>query len=117
MGVGDAQSVVGHGHVLVRSAAVPVLHFPFVQHAAAAVDNQFVQGKVCGEFRAAGPGKAELFAGKILNPFRQFFRADVAALPVMGAALGNQNTVAVLQLFQSCHAQHGLFQIAFVTGH
>ncbi len=58
-----------------------------------------------------------MFSGKILNPFRQLFRADVAALPVMGAALGNQNTVAVLQLFQGRNAKHCLFQIAFVTGH
>ena len=58
-----------------------------------------------------------MFSGEVPDPFRQLFRADVAALPVMGAALGNQNTVAVLQLFQGRNAKHGLFQITFVTGH
>ena len=97
MGISDAQAVVGHGNALVGSAAVTVLHLPFVQHAAAAVDDKPVRGQVCGKFRAAGPGKSEIFSGKFPDPFRQFFRADVATLAVVGAAFGDEDPVAVLQ--------------------
>ena len=81
------------------------------------MDHQPVGGQVCGKFRAAGPGKGKIFSGKFPDPFRQFFRSDVAALAVVGAAFGDEDTIAVLQSFQGGNAHDGLFQIPFVPGH
>ena len=37
---GNTQAVICHGYALVGSAMVAVLHFPFVEHATAAVDDE-----------------------------------------------------------------------------
>ena len=50
------------------------------------------------------------------DPAGQFHRADIVALAVMGAALGNQNGIAVLHGFQCGCPAHGLDQITLVPG-
>ena len=87
--VGDGDAVVGDGHALLLCAADAVLHFLFVQHARAAVNNQFIFAQIFGEACAAGPFKLRLCAGKFFNPGGQFNGADVAALAVMSTAFAD----------------------------
>ena len=89
MHTGDGDSVIGHGDPGSLGAFQPELHFFFVQHAAAAVDDQPERGKIFRETGSAGKLKLQ----------RQFDGPDIFALPVMGAALADQDSIAVLQLF------------------
>ena len=53
----------------------------------------------------------------IAQPAGDLDRADVVALAMMGTAFGNEDRVAVLQLFQGRDAADGRFQQALVPGH
>ena len=99
MHTGDGDSVIGHGDPGSLGAFQPELHFLFVQHAAAAVDDQPERGKIFRETGSAGKLKLQVFPGIILDPARQFDGPDIFALPMMGAALADQDSIAVLQLF------------------
>ena len=105
---GDYGAVVGEGDGLVGGGAHAVLDFAVVQHAAAAVDHHGIRGKVLWEFGAGAELEIQGLAGVLLEPVWQLYGSNVAALAVVGAALGDQNGVAVLQLIQPGSSVNGL---------
>ena len=83
----DNESVVGHRDVLILRAGDAVLHFPFIEHAAAAVDDQVVAAQVKGELPSAGETELNVVAlCELAYPMRQLDGADIVALPMMGAS-------------------------------
>ena len=93
-----------------------ILHFPLVQHAAAAVHDKCVLAHVLRKLITRGKRELHILTGKSANPVRQFFRADIAALAVMRAAFGDEHSIAILQRIQLCSTENRLPQIAFVSG-
>ena len=114
---GDGNTVVGEGNVLVQCALHAVAHFARGEHAAAAVDNRGKATQVLREARAGARFKGELRAGVAREPAGQLYGADVVALPMMRAAFGDEDAVAVLQRFQPCRAAHGSLQKALAARH
>ena len=92
-----------------------VFHLRFVEHTAAAVNDEGIFAQIVGKFGAGGEFKIELFAGVFPNPVRKLDRADIVALPVVRTSLGNKNRVAVLQLFKLSCTVNELLQIAFIA--
>ena len=115
--IGDGDAVVGNGHGLVSGALHAVLDFPAVEHTTAAVDDQGIRRQVFREIAAAGRFDADILMRIITKPAGNLDRADVVALAMMGTAFGNEDRVAVLQLFQGRDAADGRFQQALVPGH
>lgn len=114
---GDYGAVVGEGDGLVGGGAHAVLDFAVVQHAAAAVDHHGIRGKVLWEFGAGAELEIQGLAGVLLEPVWQLYGADVVALAVVGTALGDENGVPVLKVFQGGNACYCSFQEAFVICH
>lgn len=114
---GDYGAVVGERDALVGGAAHAVLDFAVVQHAAAAVDHKGVRGDVLWEFGAGAELEIQGLSGVLTQPGWQFYGADVVTLAVMGTALGDENRVPVLEIFQGGNACHGCLQEAFVVCH
>ena len=111
----DGDAVVRDGDGLLGGAAQARLHFALVQHARAAVNDERVRGEVIRELTARGEGKIDVPAGVAFHPARQLFRADVTALAVMCAALGDENRIAVFQTPQRRRAQNRRAQVALVA--
>jgi hypothetical protein len=59
------------------------------------VDYESVRGKVFGKIPARAPIEFQLTPSVITNPTRKLHGADVVTLPMMGAALGNQDEIPV----------------------
>ena len=74
-----------------------VLHFAAVEHTGAAVDNHTERREVQGIRAAAGEDQFDVLAGVLTDPPRKLDRPDVITLPVMRAAFGDEDFVAVLQ--------------------
>ena len=89
------QTVIGEGHALSESALHAAGHFALIEHAAAAVYDRLVARQILRELRAGAGLDAHIRAGTLTNPAGDFHRADVAALPVMRAALSDEHCVAV----------------------
>ena len=81
------------------------------------MDDQGIFLQIRRERQTRGSLKIQFFSAVRPDPGRKLHRSDIAALPVMGAALRNQNRVPVLQLSQSTHALQLFLQNAFITGH
>ena len=75
----------------------PVFHFLFMEHTAAAMHNKRIIFQIFGKFTAGGKGISRLYTRKFRNPMREFDGSNVTALAVMGAALGNQNLVTIME--------------------
>ena len=112
----DGNAIVGHRHIPLGAVPQTILHFPLVQHAAAAVHDKCVLAHVLRKLIARGKRELHILAGKSANPVRQFFRANIAALAVMRAAFGDEHSIAILQRIQLCSTENRLPQIAFVSG-
>ena len=109
---GDA--VVDDGKTgFLRMSDAPV-HFLFVEHTAAAVHAEFIPGQIFGKLAAGCEGVFWFRTGEFLNPRGHFHRADVTALTVVGASLGDEDSVPVLQLRQHSRAFHQFTEIPFV---
>ena len=79
--------------------------------------NQGIFLQIRREGKSRGSLKKQFFSAVFPDPGGKLHRSDIAALPVMGAALRNQNRVPVLQLSQSPHALQLFLQNAFIAGH
>ena len=112
----DGNAIVGHRHIPLGAVPQTILHFPLVQHAAAAVHDKCILAHVLRKLITRGKRELHIFAGKSANPVRQFFRANIAALAVMRAAFGDEHSIAILQRIQLCSTENRLPQIAFVSG-
>ena len=89
--MGDGDAVVGKGDPGVGGSLSAVLHFPLIEHAAAAVDHHGIRGKVLWEFGAGAELEIQGLAGVLLEPVWQLYGADVVALAVVGAAFADKN--------------------------
>ena len=117
MHLGDGHAVIGDGHPGSHGPLHPGLHLPVVEHTAAAVDGQRDAVKVLRKFAAGSEAELQVFfAGVAVDPRRQLHRADILALAMMGAALGDQHRIAIPQVIQRRRAPHHLFQLALVAG-
>ena len=114
--LGDGHAVVDHGDAGGLGDGDPVLHGGLVEHTAAAVDHQVEAGKVLGELSAGAKGEVKNLSGVIPNPAGDLHRADVVALAVVGAALGDQDPVPVLQLGKGLRPGGQCGKLAFVPG-
>ena len=85
--LGDGNAVVGDGHMAVQAVTDAGLHLPFVEHTAAAVDDQGVGREILGELPTGGEVIVQVAASVLFQPVRELLCADVPALPVMGTAL------------------------------
>ena len=90
----DNEPVVGHRHALVGGTLVAVAHFAFVEHARAAVDDDFVGPEVFGELRSGAGFDDDVLAAELLEPAGDFDGSDIVALTVVGAAFGDEDAVA-----------------------
>ena len=115
--MGDGNAVVGKWHARVGGGFPAVVHLPAVEHAAPAVDDQLVGGQILGEVPAGGVLQPQVFAGVLPQPPGDFHRADVLALAVVGAALGDEHPVPVLQPVDGGHAPDSILQKALIAGH
>ena len=95
MHLGYGYAIIGDRDMASGGMAESVLHFPLGKHTYAAVDDKRAVREVFREFRAGCKGKAEFFLGIFPNPCGQFYRADVAALPMVGAAFADKRYIAV----------------------
>lgn len=82
MDMRNSNSVIGHGHSLICRAFHPVTNFSFIQHTAAAVQNQSIGRQIFRKFRTGAKGKRKVFFRIFPKPSGQLYRADVLALPV-----------------------------------
>ena len=87
MHLGDGNAVVGDGHMAVQAVTDAGLHLPFVEHTAAAVDDQGVGREILGELPTGGEVIVQVAASVLFQPVGELLCADVPALPVMGTAL------------------------------
>ena len=92
----DSNAVIRHGHALFCAVPQAILHFPLTQHTAAAVNSERIAAQILGKLTAGGKFELYILSGKAADPVRQFFRADVTALSVMRAALGDEHRIAIL---------------------
>ena len=93
----DSRSIIRDRNAVCAARGQSGAHLLRVEHTSAAVDHERKVSRIVREFPAGREAEAQLFAGVGLQPARKLFRADVAALPVVRAALGDQDGVAVLQ--------------------
>ena len=98
--MGDCEAVVDDGNALRRGAGETRLHLFFVEHTAAAVDDQPDARKILRKLAAGGEPELRGCAGERADPRGELFGADVAALAVMGAALGDEHDVSVPERFK-----------------
>ena len=89
-------------------------HFTLIQHTAAAVNDELISGDVFREFSAGGEVEVWLLSGIFPDPVWEFSGTDIAALAVMGATLGDQDLIAILDAVQRPCAVDGLGEISFV---
>ena len=61
--MGNRYAIVCHGYPCLQTGFFPVLHFSFIQHAAAAVDHHGIRGKVLWEFGAGAELEIQGLAG------------------------------------------------------
>ena len=81
------------------------------------MDDQLVGGGIFWKIPAGGVLQLKLFSGVFPQPPGNLHRADVLALAVVGAALGNENFVAVLKPVNGSHALDSVREKALVPGH
>ena len=92
------------------------LHFPLVEHAAAAVHHQTVWTEILRKLPAVCKIVGWHFTCELIDPAGKLDRTDIIALLVMGTALGNQDPISVLQRGQCRRTPDGCFQTAFIPG-
>ena len=66
----------------------------FIEHTASAVYHERDIFEVFGEIPAGTEADIQLFSRCLTEEFREFHAADISALPVVSAALGNKNGIA-----------------------
>ena len=81
------------------------------------MNDQPVVRQLFREAVSAGHLKFQFLSRIFTKPGRNFKAADVVAHAVMGAALGNQHPIPVLQLFDGRHTLQRLREKALVPGH
>ena len=79
------------------------------------MDDERVGGEVLREAAARGEREPQRFSGVLLDPRRQLDGADVGALPVVRAPLGDQHAVAVAQRLDRGRAARRRLQHALVA--
>ena len=114
--MGDQGSVVREVGALVLGAFPAVHHFPFVEHTAAAVNDQRVLAQVFGESPARGEGELQVLARVVRDPPRNLHGPEILALTVMGTAFGHQNGVSVLELVHPHRTAYGGFENSLELG-
>ena len=83
----DRDPVICHGYFGVLGAFLAVSHLAFIQRAAAAVYDEPVFLQIQGKFCPGGEFEVYFFCCVFPNKVRQFYGADILALPVVGTAL------------------------------
>ena len=112
----NCRPVICDRDALAEAGCQTGLHFPLVEHTPAAVDDERNAGEILRKLRTGGKPQIQRFAGITRQPAGQLFSPDVAALPVVRAALGNQHRVAVGKRIQRRSTVNDCFEIALVTG-
>ena len=118
--MGDEGTVIGERDTGCLCSFHPALHFPQVQHTAAAVNDERIALQsfgIFGKLTAADKVKIQSFAGVLPYPAGQFDSADVLALSMVGAAFTNQNFIAVCQIFEMMCAAGCSVQNSFEPCH
>ena len=102
----NSSSIVGNRNAGIFRAFQPILHFPLIQGASAAVYDQLIIIKYRGKFCSAGKVEIQFLAGMLPDPRWKLHSTDIIALPMMGAAFGNQDFVSVRQMIQRTRTFH-----------
>ena len=97
----DEDSVICYGDMLVLTAGDPVFHFPFIQHTAAAVNDQLISADVIWKFCPGGKDKLRLLSSVSAYPVGNFEGSDIVALAMVGTAFGDQDPVSVPDILES----------------
>ena len=89
----------------------------FIEHTASAVYHERGIFEVFGEIPAGTEADIQLFSRCLTEEFREFHAADISALPVVSAALGNKNGIAVTEIFDSRRTFYRSFEKTLVSRH
>ena len=107
--------IIGDGYVGIFCTFQAVSHLAFVQRTSAAVYDQTVRSKLRRKFGSAGEFEIQFLPGVCKDPCGKFLCADISALPVVGAALADQQGIPVLQMVQNSGALYQMLQISLIS--
>ena len=115
--MGDQDPVIGDRHSLRYAGPDPPLHLLLAQCAASAVNNEPVGSHILRKLGARSELELRADPGMLSDPCRQFLRSDIPALPVVRAAFGNEDPVAILYAVDSEGAAADRPEIPLISRH
>ena len=95
---GDGHTVVRKGNPLILRALHAVEHLPLGEHAPAAVQHKGKLAEILGKARAGAELDGNVRPAVGLQPSGKLHGSNIPALPVVRAALGDENLVAISKM-------------------
>lgn len=114
---GDSYTVVRKGDPLILRALHAVEHLPLGEHAPAAVQHEGKLAEILGKARAGAELDQNVRPAVGPQPSGKLHGSNISALPVVRAALGDENFVAGLKPLERRRAPDRRLQKALIARH